>query len=502
MNKIKQFIKEYYKHIIILLIMIIVIIGFAKIKGIDSKVQLIIGMLTIVLAGIFIIISEKKNIKEEILFSGIIFILGLGYVIAIPIGGVPDERNHFLRAYEITQGKFISNQESSGYFPKEIDEYFYNWQKLETYTYDKYVKNIFSANTGELNEDSFPNTSLYSPVCYIPQTIGILIGRIFNLPILITAYLARLCNLICFTIIMYFSLKMIPFYKKELAFITLLPITLQEAASLSADSLTIAISIFFISYIMNLIFIKDEKLRIKDYIILLGTLIIVSLSKIVYVPLILLLLLIPNDKFKSIKDKYHKLAFLVIITLLINLIWLGISANHLSEIREGVNEKEQVKYIITNPIGYCKTLCITICKNFDFYINGITGQMLESYDITLAKGYTFIALIIITAMCATENSIYKLNSKQRFIVIFTFLSIVLLIFTALYIQWTSLQNHVVEGIQGRYFIPILMLLLIFICDIKNQGNVGLKEQRKKYYIWYYYLIINIYAISKIIIAHL
>ena len=51
--------------------------------------------------------------------------------------------------------------------------------------------------------------------------------------------------------------------------------------------------------------------------------------------------------------KKLEILLIVIITLLINLIWLGISANHLSEIREGVNEKEQVKYIITNPIGYC-----------------------------------------------------------------------------------------------------------------------------------------------------
>ncbi len=502
MSKVKQLIKEYYKHIIIVMIMIIAIAGFIQIKGIDTKVQLVITITTIILTSVFIIIAEKKNLKEEILFGGIILILGLGYLIAIPIGGVPDERNHFLRAYEITQGKFISNQESSGYFPKEIDEYFYNWQKLESYKYDKYVKNIFNANTGELSECSFPNTSLYSPVCYIPQTIGISIGRIFNLPILITAYLARLCNLICFTIIMYFAIKLIPFYKRALIFITLLPITLQEAASLSADSLTIAISIFFISYIMNLIFLKNEKLHTKEYIILLATIMIVSLSKIVYVPLILLLVLIPSDRFKNGRDKYRKLAFLVVITLLINLIWLGISSSHLSEIREGVNEKEQVKYIITNPIKYCKTLFKTICENFDFYINGISGQMLESYDITLAKGYTFGALILITAICVTENSIYKLNNKQKIIIMFTFLSIILLIFTALYIQWTPLKNTIVEGIQGRYFIPILMLLLIFICDIINKGSAGLKEKRTNYYIWYYYLSINIYAISKIIISHM
>ena len=38
------------------------------------------------------------------------------------------------------------------------------------------------------------------------------------------------------------------------------------------------------------------------------------------------------------------------------------------------------------------------------------------------------------------------------------MSITLLIFTALYIQWTSLKNDTIAGIQGRYFIPLMLLL--------------------------------------------
>lgn len=502
MEKVKKFLKNYYKDIIVLLIVAVSIIGFSRMSGINKATQLIVAMLMIIFSGIIIIVSKEKKLKEEIVFAGLVFVLGLGFAISIPIGGIPDERNHFLRAYEITQGKIISNQESSGYFPKEIDEYFYNWQKLESYKYDEYMKNVFTPNSGELNEDSFPNTSLYSPICYIPQCIGIFIGRIFNLPILVTAYLARISNLICFAIIVFFAIKLIPFYKKELAFVGLLPITLQEAASLSADSLTIAISIFFISYIMNLVFSKEEKIKTKDFIILLSTLIIISLSKIVYVPLILLLALIPNERFKNKKDKWTKIGILVVITLVINFIWLGISSSHLSEIREGVNEKEQVKYVLTNPIQYCKTFCKTIFVNFDFYIDGIVGQMLESYDVNLAKGYTFVSLVLIAGLCVTENSIYKLNIKQKIIILITFLAIIALIFTALYVQWTPLYNPIIEGIQGRYFIPILMLLLILVCDLFNRNSSGIDKKTGNFYLWYYFVIVNVYAISKIISSHI
>ena len=153
MEKVKKFLKNYYKDIIVLLIVAVSIIGFSRMSGINKATQLIVAMLMIIFSGIIIIVSKEKKLKEEIVFAGLVFVLGLGFAISIPIGGIPDERNHFLRAYEITQGKIISNQESSGYFPKEIDEYFYNWQKLESYKYDEYMKNVFTPNSGELNED-------------------------------------------------------------------------------------------------------------------------------------------------------------------------------------------------------------------------------------------------------------------------------------------------------------------------------------------------------------
>lgn len=221
-----------------------------------------------------------------------------------------------------------------------------------------------------------------------------------------------------------------------------------------------------------------------------------------YVPLILLLVLIPNERFKNNKDKWTKIGILVVITLVINFIWLGISSSHLSEIREGVNEKEQVKYVLTNPIQYCKTFCKTIFVNFDFYIDGIVGQMLESYDVNLAKGYTFVSLVLIAGLCVTENSIYKLNIKQKIIILITFLAIIALIFTALYVQWTPLYNPIIEGIQGRYFIPILMLLLILVCDLFNRNSSGIDKKTGNFYLWYYFVIVNVYAISKIISAHI
>ena len=61
-----------------------------------------------------------------------------------------------------------------------------------------------------------------------------------------------------------------------------------------------------------------------------------------------------------------------------------------------------------------------------------------------------------------------------------------LIFTSLYVQWTALRNEVIEGIQGRYFIPLIIFpaLLAMYRQDKNrekETNVSVCEKSGQYY---------------------
>ena len=40
-------------------------------------------------------------------------------------------------------------------------------------------------------------------------------------------------------------------------------------------------------------------------------------------------------------------------------------------------------------------------------------------------------------------------------------------------QWSSVENKIIEGIQGRYFIPLLLLLAgAFMSNKKNDMNLN------------------------------
>ena len=89
--------------------------------------------------------------------------------------------------------------------------------------------------------------SVYSPVQYLPQVIGVGIGKILtDRPILIS-YLGRLANLaICITML-YYAIKKIPFAKKLLLILAFIPIAIEGFVTLSGDGFTIATAFFVYS---------------------------------------------------------------------------------------------------------------------------------------------------------------------------------------------------------------------------------------------------------------
>ena len=48
------------------------------------------------------------------------------------------------------------------------------------------------------------------------------------------------------------------------------------------------------------------------------------------------------------------------------------------------------------------------------------------------------------------------------------LIIIALTFTSLYVQWTPLRKASIDGIQGRYFIPLLFPIALILPKIKTQ----------------------------------
>ena len=186
----------------------------------------------------------------------------------------------------------------------------------------------------------------------------------------------------------------------------------------------------------------------------------------------------------------------------INLIWLKIANGYLSNFREG-DSKIQIILALQNPIQYIQTFIYTINLNGSKYLLSLFGNDLgwgELIKLYSMVPYFLLAIYLFTA--TTEEEIKnKFKTYQLIWIALVVLAIVTLIFTSLYVQWTTIGGESIAGVQGRYFLPILPLIMLLIGSTLKIKSSYKKENINKF-VAISILILQVYTISQIIIAHL
>jgi uncharacterized membrane protein len=122
--------------------------------------------------------------------------------------------------------------------------------------------------------------------------------------------------------------------------------------------------------------------------------------------------------------------------------------------------------ILANPIHSVATLGITIWFNIDDYLMGIVGKTLGWHDtpIMLVVVVAFIIFFVLGVFVSREE-VVKITGKAKVLMGTIVILSTGLIFVAMWLAWTPITSSMIHGVQGRYFIPLLPLL-IGICHTK------------------------------------
>ena len=458
-------------------------------------------VLTLVSISIFwgVWLMRKKNVAicKQFLFVGVIF--GVLFILLLPPGQAPDDINHFRRAYGITDGIIVASEkvgetEAVGSnLPVEAGEF-------EDYpssgAYERVGEALSQGDSGEKAEQAYTNTALYNFLCYLPQAFAASIGRILGMSTMGIAYLMKIFNFVVWILLTYFAIKLIPKFKKVVLFIALLPITLQEATSMAPDALTIGLGLFLVSYVLYLAYGHKEKAMSRGELAVLYVLaILIGFCKIVYFPLVLLYLVIPDRMFGGKKRKWLHLGIIFGVSLVLNLLWLMVSSGMLIEFNPGVNSKEQLMMIIKNPLRYLVVMFNTVNAHSEFWLSNMLGMLLGAFSFNLPNILFYMSFAVLVILFAQRDERIEMQKYDRAVFILVFLLILALIFTSLYIQWTAVGAALVDGIQGRYFLPILLLIPIMMSRKNNKKTVTLISERG---IVYYSVMVDIVALVAIL----
>ena len=482
-----KFIKKNYKYILFVIGIFVLNVFLISIRSDISWNHRIIlcGINLLVFLVFSFIFYKKEKMKIEKVFLIMFIPISITFCALMPVNQVPDEFSHFMRAYEISEGNLVTTN--------------HKWDAsiCDTIGNNKYtdiLKHIKIKTSSKKALYYYDNTSLYSFVCYIPQALGVRLAKIVGFNILGQAYLGRLFNLAVFIAIMFFAIKLIPYKKECILIITFLPIVIQEAISLSPDALTIATAVLFVSSILYFKNNKDEKFTKMQFMYLAILSVILSLCKIVYLPICLLLFLLPKEKFSSLKKKNILIIALAIFVVAINLIWLNITSQFLPY-RDDVNSSEQLKFIFNHIPQYIILVFRTYDRiTLDLIFNSL-GRGLGWYNMFLSYLYMIPLTFIFVVMYLTNNY-EKINLKkyEKLLILFITLSVIFLISTSLYLQWTPIGSDEIFGIQGRYFIPLFPVLAFLSTKMKVTPKINWSNK----YLYMFLLGLDYYALTVIL----
>lgn len=462
-----------------------------------------IGINILAIVGIWLVTYRKLTLERA--FVLVTLAIGFVYVFVIPIYRGHDEHAHFFRAYEISKGVFntkIENEMSITEIPKAFKDITIESEKYCNVTYYREVIDFLKVETkeGEMIDENGCYMAVYSPIPYIPQALTIVICDLLTDNVAIMFYMTRIVNLIVAVMILYIAIKTIPYGKKIIFLIAIIPTTMTQIATVSPDATTITSCILFISYILKLLYEKKDMTK-KEIakVTILGS--VVALCKIVYIPFILLVLLIPKQRYKNKKNYWTSIALMTILPIIINLIWLSIAGSHLALI-DANKSSAQTANILTNIPEYIRVVLYTVQYSFGTILTELFGGVLLHTDLVKNGMLVVVPMLVLFVfeILLDEEIKEKLEINIKALLGLSIFMIMCLIVTSLYVQWSPLKWFYVNGIQGRYFIPLLLPATILLGQnqwVKKVGKVNLQA-----IISYTAIIVNFMSLAQIVITYL
>lgn len=430
-------------------------------------------------------------LKPQNIFLILATTFGLSFIFTIPPFQVPDEASHMFRAYQFTKlemrveeknnvyGNFRAPSKDNivwgTYLPSNLDSVQMKFVYLKFQPQNKTKKKaILDACSIKLEPEKQKFTemtaSAYSFFSYIPQIPAIIIGRIVNLNVIPLLYLGRIFALAFYILSLWFSIRIIPFGKNILLVLGLMPMSLSLAGSYSGDC--VIISFAFLAVALTMFFItQDEiKLKSKKLIVLLIVISLLGVLKPSYFPFVFLIFLIPRKAFLYKKEYYLTILIAISTSIILVLGWRYLSnINQVHNPTFAVKEiletpTYQINRIISNPPVIFDIFYQTFAVKGEFYYRSLVGVLGYLDTFLPFKLYKLYYILLIVVALFDFNKTFQFSLFQRGLIFCLSIGMFLATILAMFIidGAESKDRLVAEGVQGRYFIPPLILFFFII----------------------------------------
>ncbi len=433
-------------------------------------------------------------------------LLGILFISAFIISSVtppfqsPDEFVHFERAYLLSDGVILANDTraidsknsvTGGLIDKNLLAFMNIYEGLRFDFKNKWdpiqestAKSLFFTDQKEWSP--LPGSAVYFPLIYLPQATAIKLGQVAHLNILNTYNLAKLFSLITALLLIYLSgfFYQIPLFALSLLFF---PMSLFQLSAASMDKVAFGL-IFFVASLLARGLNKNKSFSISHLIWLILSFTILVSARVQLMPLYLIIFLI------SYVRKNPLLKISSAISLILTIVWnLWAHENVKGFNTRSVPTMDFIKIYLADPLSFINVFTSTWLSK-DHWGNVVREFIgnLGWLDTPLGDIVYFILITTWIVFIYQNKEILfsyfhqiKKRNKNEFLLNLTylfslFLSIFLMYFILL-LTFTQQPAKLIEGIQGRYFIPYGILFFYFGTYLNDTSDTEDRINKKSLY---------------------
>lgn len=362
----------------------------------------------------------------------------------------------------------------------------------------QYMPERLDEMRGEWVSSRFPPV-VTTPLAYVPSAVGIVLARLLGMTTVPLLYLGRFCNLLFFVAMTWLAMRRLPFGREVLFGVALLPMTQHLSASFSYDVMILGCMFCFTAVCLDLAY-KKEKVGWLDVAVLAALMAAAGPCKMVYAVMMGLCLLIPVRRFGG-WGRWALAALAVGGAWAVSMYLVNsqVIVSYATETERYVMWAEEPGYslalVLHQPLRTVKMFYQTILWQAEHYHLTMIGAYLGNLDKVLDVPYLVVAaftLGLLELAFRKPGESLAMSGGQRVWVCLVCAGCALVTMASMLIAWTPISAKVINGVQGRYFLPFLPVLLM---ALKNDTVVLTKNRNRS--ILYLMCCLNGYVLMRL-----
>lgn len=419
------------------------------------------------------------------IFPVVLIVLGASFALFFPPGSVPDGIYHFKTTYAYSN--ILSFQQVDSLRASDVDVVYEgtvvsmpisseHWQiannSLELFASDgTIVDHQWLLDSGVIDEESIglPST-LPLPQLKVPAALGILLARAIGLGALPMFYLGRLFNMLYAAILIILAVRLTPIGKNIFMTAALMPMTLHLLGSYSYDAPLIGMA-FLLTALLLRAMRGRGRISAQLCIAIVLVAVIMAPCKVVYMTICFIVIFVPSNRFSSrARGNLFKVCVILLplaVAMVLSLTTLLPNASagngQVQDTGIGAIETYSLGELLNNPLStymlFANTFLIHASNYLAEMVGGVPGWLEGRVQLATWASFSLVFLLFGSSVrTADDNDYLPVSQRISFFVLFTLSVLATMAVMAIY--WTANTDMSIQGVQGRYFLPVIILLLL------------------------------------------